>query len=265
MRDLDDPANPYREHYAEWDRWLLDNARNPSMEEMAALRNGTAPEGFHYLRPTVTKDGWLIPQVSELHALLLQQTDLEAYRNRPHCVMSFSSAGIADPAMLERLEQAKLALWAALLPQIPDWLGEALPKRVIVLPDGGAVTYGPLGSGMGPIEAAKWRYDADGNPEVYYRYDSAGNEVARSAPGQPWQELFAPGYTQNVLLEGSRLGYIPVMLNGYTILSSQADGSVVAVYDYTGAALPPETPTGQRDGGIIVELEGEYLGKIVGL
>jgi hypothetical protein len=262
VRDLDDPENPYRKQYGPWDRWALANAKNPTMEEMAAQRSGTAPAGWTYFRPSVTEDGWLIPQLAELGTLLDQQTDLNAYRNRPHCVLTFSAAGIADATVLAELEQAKLKLWASRLPQIPEWLKAQLPKRAIVLPGGEAVTYGPLGSGVGPVEAGKWRFDADGNPEVYYRYDASGAEVARTTPGQPWQELFRPGYTQEILLGGSKQGLIPVLLNGYTILSEAASGAVVKVYDYTGAELPADTLTAQRSGGMVVEVEGEYLDKV---
>ena len=66
MRDLDDPANPYREKYGAWDRWLFANAKNPSMEEMQAFMTGSAPEGYIYLRPSVTAEGWLIPQLEEM-------------------------------------------------------------------------------------------------------------------------------------------------------------------------------------------------------
>jgi hypothetical protein len=262
VRDLDDPENPYREQYGAWDRWLLANAKNPTMEEMQAWRDGKAPEGYIYLRPSATEEGWLVPQLVELETLLRQQTELTAYKNRPHCVLTFSAAGVADPAMLKELEAAKLKLWASMLPDIPTWLAASLPKRAIVLPDGGAVTYGPLGSGAGPIEPAKWRYDAAGNPEVYYRYDSAGQEVARTTPGQPWQELFLPGYTQTVLLESSKQGLIPVMLNGYTFLSSMATGEPVTAYDYTGTTVAPEVAASPRPQGIVVEIEGEHLAKV---
>ena len=265
MRDLDDPANPYREKYGAWDRWLYSNARNPSMEEMQAFMSGTAPEGYIYLRPTVTEEGWLIPQLEELRTQFQQQTDYLAYRTRPSCVLSFSSSGVADLETARGLEQARLKLWAELLPHAPAWLASAMPKRVVLLPDGGAVTYGPLGSASKVSDAASFRYDAEGNPEVYYRYDAEGKEVSRTVPGQPWQELFLPGYTQDVLLAAAKNGMIPIVLNGYTILASQATADPVTVYDYTGAQLQPAEMKNADKGRLLVEVEGEFLSKVVPL
>jgi hypothetical protein len=265
VRGLDDPANPYRGKYGEWDRWLLANAKYPSMEEMQAFSSGKAPEGFIYLRPTVTPEGWLVPQIEELRTLLLQQTDYSAFKARPSCILSFSSAGVADPQVARGLEEARLKVWAAALPKSPKWLTASLPKRVILLPGGGAVTYGPLGSGAGPLDAATWRYDKEGNPEVYYRYDAKGKEVSRTVPGQPWQELFMPGYTQNVLLAAAKNGMIPIVLNGYTILASQADGLAADVYDYTGAQVKPEQMKSFESGRLVVEVEGEHLAKVAAL
>jgi hypothetical protein len=265
VRGLDDPENPYREQYGAWDRWLLENARNPTLEEMSAFMNGTAPEGYIYLRPTVSKEGWLVPQLEELRTLLLQQSDYIAYKSRPHCVLTFSSAGAADPALAKSLEEARLKVWAEVLPQAPAWLTSALPKRVILLPDGGAVTYGPLGSGKLPVDPATWRYDAEGNPEVYYRYDANGREMACTVPGQPWQELFLPGYTQDVLLAAAREGMIPIVLNGYTILAAQATGEPAKVYDYDGALLAPDQMRGLGEGRLVVEIESEHLAKVAPL
>jgi hypothetical protein len=235
------------------------------MEEMQAFMAGTAPEGYIYLRPTVSAEGWLIPQLEELRTQFAQQTDYTAYRNRPSCVLTFSSSGVAGPEIARGLEQARLSLWAELLPDAPAWLTSAMPKRVVLLPDGGAVTYGPLGGAAKVVDAATFRYDAEGNPEVYYRYDANGAEVARTTPGQPWQELFRPGYTQDVLLGAAQQGMIPVVLNGYTILASQASGEPVTVYDYTGAELPPAEMKDMTEGRLLVEVEGEFLSKVVPL
>ena len=265
MRDLDDPANPYREKYGAWDRWLLANAKNPTMEEMQAFMSGTAPAGYIYLRPTVSPEGWLVPQIEELRTQFAQQTDYTAYRARPHCVLTFSSSGVADLDTARGLEQARLKLWAELLPQAPAWLTSAMPKRVVLLPDGGAVTYGPLGSAAKVVDASTFRYDAAGNPEVYYRYSADGQEVAHTTPGQPWQELFLPGYTQDVLLAAAKQGMIPVVLNGYTILAAQATGDPVTVYDYTGAQLSPAEMKDMQAGRLLVEVEGEFLSKVVPL
>jgi hypothetical protein len=265
VRDLDDPANPYAGKYGAWDRWLLANAKYPSMEEMSAFMAGTAPEGYMYVRPSVTEEGWLIPQLEELRSLLKMQSDYVAYKNRPHCVLSFSASGVAPDNLAAQLEQARLRVWAEVLPQAPQWLVTNLPKRVVLLPDGGAVTYGPLGSGVGPVDISTWRYDSAGNPEVYYRYDAAGQEVARTTPGQPWQELFLPGYTQDVLLAAAREGMIPIVLNGYTILASQATGEPVKVYDYSGTVLEPAQMQSLEQGRLVVEVEAEHLAKVAPL
>jgi len=265
VRDLDDPANPYREQYGAWDRWILGNAKYPSMDEMSAYMNGSAPEGYVYLRPTVTPEGWLVPQLAELRQQFALQTDYTAYRNRASCTLSFSASGVAPLEVAQGLEQARLRLWADSLPHAPRWLADALPKRALLLPDGGAVTYGPLGSGVGAVDAASWRYDKDGNPEVYYRYGADGREVARTSPGQPWQELFRPGYTQDVLLAAAKQGMIPIVLNGYTILVAQGTGDPVSVYDYTGAELPPGEMQSVDKGRLVVEVEGDFLGKVIAL
>jgi hypothetical protein len=265
VRDLDDPANPYREKYGTWDRWLLANAKNPTMEEMQAFMAGSAPEGYIYLRPTVSEEGWLIPQLEELRTQFEQQTDYAAYRARPSCILTFSASGVADLATAQGLEQARLKLWAELLPHAAAWLTSAMPKRVVLLPDGGAVTYGPLGSAGKVTDAASFRYDAEGNPEVYYRYDASGKEVAHTTPGQPWQELFMPGYTQDVLLGAAKEGMIPIVLNGYTILAAQATSEPVKVFDYTGAVLAPGDMKNVDKGRLLVEVEGEFLSKVAPL
>jgi hypothetical protein len=264
VRGLDDPENPYREQYGAWDRWLIDHATYPSFDEMKAWQNGTAPEGWVYLRPTVTPEGFLVPQLAELRSLLAQQSDFAAYKGRPSCVPSFSAAGQMDPAMAAGLESAKLALWAASLPEIPDWLAASPPKRAVVLPDGEAATYGPLGSGAGPVDAALWRFGVDGAPEVYYRYSATGEELGHTVPGQPWPELFMPGYTEQILFGASRENAIPVTLNGYTLWIEPLTQEVRAVHDYTGEQLPADTDTGARRGGMVVELEGEMVVRIHG-
>jgi len=265
VRDLDDPANPYRDKYGAWDRWLVEHAASPSFDDMQAYMAGKAPEGYIYVRPTVTPEGWLVPQLDELRSLLQQQTDYAAYQARPSCILSFSASGVADPQLARAMEHARLSIWAAALPKAPAWIVSAMPKRVILLPDGGAVTYGPLGSGAGPVDAATWRYDKAGNPEVYYRYDAGGHELGHSAPGQPWQELFMPGYTQDILLGAARQGLIPVVLNGYTILADQAGGEPQQVYDYTGAELAPAAMQDVDGGRLVVEVEGEHLAKVAPL
>ncbi|MDQ3024542.1 MAG: hypothetical protein M3R04_09200, partial [bacterium] len=203
--------------------------------------------------------------IEELHMLLTQQSDYIAYKNRPSCTLAFSSSGVGAPGMAAALEQARIQVWADVLPRAPAWLTTSLPKRVVLLPDGGAVTYGPLGSGVGPVDIATWRYDKQGDPEVYYRYDPLGKEVSRTSPGQPWQELFRPGYTQDVLLAAAREGMIPIVLNGYTILASQATGEPVTVYDYTGATMQPGEMQSMADGRLVVEVEAEHLAKVAAL
>jgi hypothetical protein len=262
VRDLDDPANPYKDSYGPWDRWIMAHAAYPTFDEMKAYQNGTAPEGWIYLRPAVDHDGFLIPQLTELEGKLLEQSDYKAFRSRPDCVLTFSAAGTMDAAVLAELEQSKLALWAAKMPAIPEWLAAAPAKRAVVLPSGEVASYGPLGAGAGPIDAATWRFAADGTPEVYYRYSAAGEELGRTVPGQPWHELFTPGYTEQILLGTSAAGQIPVVLNGYTLALDPATMEVSRVYDYDGAELPATTPTGARSGGMVVELEGELLVKI---
>lgn len=251
MRDLADPQNPYAGQYAAWDEWYFANALRPSQRGAFNWATAGKEPGFVMESIQVDEQGFILPRLELERRSLAQLRDLKAYLNRPSCVCAFSAAGAMPPELKAAQEQARLSLWAEALPAIPQWLAESA-SLAILLPDGRGITTGL------PSNAD---YNSRGML-VYRLHDADGALLAEAAPGLGWQDLFSPGYTEKVIVGAAKAGCRTVLLNGYAVWLDNQSNAVQAVYDYDGAALPLDTDTAARPGGLVTTIYPDMLKQV---
>lgn len=247
MRDIADPASPYAGQYGGWDRWYFDHALRPRQRQSFNWASAQAEPGFVAESVEVDAQGFVIPRLLSEQRKLDELRDLGAYLARPDCVHTFSSAGAMPAALHSAQEQARLALWAAALPKVPDWLAQS-SRLAIVLPDGRAVTAGPSSNPAYNVGML-----------VYRLHDAGGAIRAEAAPGLGWQDLLCPGYTERYILAAAKAGCRTAQVNGYTVWLDSQSNAVRALYDYDGTALTGEAQTAARQGGMVTTLYPDML------
>lgn len=249
MRGLNEPGNPYRKQYAQWDRWALAHAKDMRMVDWGAWNAGELPDARRMIFVKVDQAGYPIPLLDQ-RAELMQQAHDPSLKHKNDCSVSFMAYGDMPLELLRELQTAELAIKTKYLGQIPAWLAKQPPLWAIVLPSGDVVTRGELGSGQGLDAYFTWR-NAMNLPEGNYcRYDRTGRLVAKLLPGDSdWYKLFWPEAEQ-VLSKYAQARTMTIFQNGCVIVQEYAGKGVLAVYDYDGAALPAVTDAKARDGNV---------------
>ncbi len=228
LQSLDDPANPYRNDYSEYDRWVHSNLMYPSRDELAAFGGfrsdeGAAlrssyPEGFALFQAETDAQGFQIPYSQmmtrfernvdgeKLGDVLLKGWhgfyDSPAQREEYAAHASFYAGGVIPPQIAEQREQELWQKRAGLYPPVPAWLGQNPPLHSIFVPNGEILCYGPLGlevTGI-PGRAGGQNYVFMVEPcgELWYRYSADGKLLGKYDLGSyaihpDWRVIYWPG------------------------------------------------------------------------
>jgi hypothetical protein len=257
VRPMDDPANPFRGQYNDWDRWLFDN--------LVATTDGFPPppgstfeETKQYLdaqllkraqgqlhtaadaslRTQVTVDGYLVPV---LHGIADWEIAVAAGRSKAYydALPWVEGTGHMEPALKQAYDLAVDAIRSQNYPAVPDWLVAAPPLGAMLLPNSEILTQGPLGS---------W-HPSDGDPHSashaedlhqshdWYRYSADGTLLSQ-AHGFWWFTYHDPealGYPE---------GDPDTSLHGYVTFRAKDSREPLSYWTYDGRRLEqaPSTP-----------------------
>jgi hypothetical protein len=276
VRAIDDPENPYRSQYRDWDHWIYAHAGTPTEEQARADLDGKAPTGWYDGFAAVDRQGFMVPWE------LSERAGYERLRPRegePPCSCSFRAFGVMEPQMLAGLEAAEVSIAAQYYPPIPAWLAVAPPKLAQLLPDGKVATKGALGSydGSGVYIMLEQGWTETDDP--WYLY-SADGQLLRETPPGGWQEHLFDGSRdsadpldalpfdnwvdmalQRAAARGCRRG-MEIDPRGYFIFRERNSSAVRFIYDYDGTPLPADFNTLSRDGNSYVSASGEYIARL---
>ncbi len=246
MRELNDPANPYREQYAEWDYYCFANARRMDKAELKKWNSHKVPLTRRSILVNVDANGYPVP-IMQTH-----NERMEWYRDQipapdGACTMSYSVYADVPELLDQRMYAAEQALRSELVPEIPRWLAVSPPLKALMLPDGSCIAYGAPGTGR--------QYDREINflrtaPAVAcYHYSPAGRLLAQTEVGEGWYNMFWPEAEQVLGGYDEATTYV-YEDNGYIFVRQIEDWKPLAVYNYDGAPLPVETEAMSRDANI---------------
>ncbi|MEZ5337366.1 MAG: hypothetical protein R3F46_03800 [bacterium] len=219
---LNDPANPYRGQYADWDAWIIANL-DPHSSQMpgATVRQGEAA-----LFVNIDEHGCLIPY--ELHAR----------RERTGMQRGIVSAGYGSTRLLaqgpisDELQARLSAMLAGIsaegYPEIPDWLMQEPPEAAMFMPNGDVLCRLPAAESKYPDPELEGR---DG--VMIWQRHAADGELLGWTSGH-WLEL----YVGSAGMPEGQLSSIPGAMLEVRALS----GSGFRLLDYDGTELDPLNP-----------------------
>lgn len=273
LRPLDDPENPYRGQYREWDVWAYEHFR-PGMdgEDIMAELPGVVPD-----LPKVRLASFLqlaADAEGQLHLWTYQKVDEDGFlvpaglpgSPTPELrTFAFASGPIERETYEEWMLQVNAAA-ATRYPPIPAFIGENPPLQVAFVPNGEFAVKGPLG--LGDTE----EYDMQAASQLsarerWYRYSAEGEllgmtgVVGRGWRDQSWMLLYWPQLPQKIeemkqqgleaKYRGDLVAFAPSRSRSYT---NEADmlwdrdrpfpensaADIVECYDLTGNPVPAE-------------------------
>jgi hypothetical protein len=261
VRGLDEPQNPYREQYGEWDRWLFEHPGEPDETQAAELRMDRLPENWVCESVMVDDYGYPIPVLVSLHNELRQiaagkhPIDKDSYR--------YEAWGEMPLELWHEYHAAELRVYAQYISVIPAWLAENPPLVARIWTDGSVTTHGPLGSWNGegdvvPMEDGGWTHLSD----PYYRYSPDGVLLCQTAwddweqnvftgsfnSADPLQGLFYTGWADQVFWHSRACGWRgPGIMNGYWVFYNKKTRQRLVIYDLDGTCLPADFDVNARN------------------
>jgi hypothetical protein len=248
VRGLDDPANPYRGQYAEWDYYCFANARSMTRSDSKAWNRHKVPITRRLIQVNIDANGFPTP------LMLTNRQRMEYYHNpQPApattgggCTLSYTVYGDVPELLDERMYAAELAIRAEFVPKIPRWLAMNPPVKAIMLPGGDVATYGVLGSGRNIDLYTHFHHRINLFDYPCCHYSAAGELLAQVEPGDPWCRLFWSEAEQVLgAVDPEKMCYWEQ--NGFVIVQQIEGWKQVAIYNYDGAPLPVETNANSRD------------------
>lgn len=254
IRPLDDPDNPYKDSYGEWDVWELENyqwlcdehgfdqlTEDERMDFMNAKHDDPRLQDDHGHFLTVRGDGFLVPHVDVMagqsrgeglgfgwgSTMQHHGITLAYYVKTSFGIWSF---GNIDEELWQRMERATGVAQAPAVAPIPRWLADNPPMWVMFIPDNEIITLGPLGS---------WDDEEVLSTGAWYRFSADGELLGQTTPYQQWWfEIFFPEFRQ--IWED--LGGIPDIqftdMEGIISFHQQDTMAGLAVYSYKGEPDP---------------------------
>ena len=233
LKPLDDPDNPYKSLYREWDQWIYAHA----VTGPVAWQNDDEPENWTHCTTRVDDEGWMVPAL-EYARDREEATKAGSYDEFCEEVFYLAAEGEMSPELLDQMQQEEWLIRAQYYPEIPAWLGENPSKCAMFVPDGRFVTYGPVGSHLSaqePDEDEGWCCGSRG----YYLYDEDGNKLAQNDCA--WFYLF---YGED--REWPK-GECTSRQDGYFVFHDRLTDQILEIYDYDGTLLDSKTLPPKRD------------------
>jgi hypothetical protein len=242
VRSIDDPENPYREEYKEWDRWfwdhLLEKAPEQKLyrdmtEEEKALKEAHRQLGMGWtgVMHRVDERGFFIPLERSMREReeAISAGKLDERDNSGQWVMA---EGEIDPEMHQASWDAGFAVSAEYYPPIPAWLAANPPYEALLLPNGDVVTWGLLG-----ITDRDYNYGPNIN-SLYARYDKDGNLIAKVEDKGWFMLYYDPEGTGRPLPDGE----YEDREDGYFMYRDPYSGGLLSVWNWDGTPMPPVEP-----------------------
>jgi len=232
VRSLDDPANPYRGQYGEWDYWVLANGREPTREEWLKDGNGDAASGFIMLSANVNTQGFMQPMLLTYRLSLTPSEE----RGDDCSSLSFWACGGMDAGLKHRFDQAKVIVEARLMPVVPEWLAKNPPTWATVLPGGLVLTLGGLGERLALNRPDAryfpgWQPFPQGGPYCLYAAD--GKLLSKTAAGSQWWQLTFPGWEKALGGDGAET----FEYRGLIYALDTATGKIAGMFSYDGTRV----------------------------
>lgn len=252
MRELNDPENPYLEHYDDWDVWIY--MHETSVLEAQGVENIWLDyPGWDTFYQRVDENGFVVPQLEGTRRWLEQLRGIDTDEEAASCTHSIQARGAMPWEMQRQMEQQEILLSAKYMPAIPEWLVDGPPQWAMLLPDGDVVTYGQVGQGD------ILRQNMTGEELACYRYSADGDLLSWTEPGQEWWQLY---FDFDAVLEQYGVDNIYWYEdNGFVVISDPESWETTAVFDYDGTRLPNDHPLRdpERDGTRFLKIEGSDL------
>jgi hypothetical protein len=256
-RPLDDPANPYREQYTQWDRWIFEHIGKMDPLEQAhyndqfnrqqaardEARRAKLPEPSSSMEPyqrppdspwrhvtaRLDEDGWLLPlALTPAEGLFLDRDRREPYVFTGPNVYIGATGEMPPEAWAEfqaARDAARRAHYARIFPALPAWLKTAPVASLVFLPDSSIITWGERGSYRAPTPDPNWPadrrpYGKNGGTQAWFRYSASGKLLGQTSGGEArlqWLPLTFPG-AQAVLDAAIVDGHEAHLNDGYLLV-----------------------------------------------
>lgn len=274
---MDDPANPYRQQYQDWDYWMLAHAGEPTDEQRADFFEDRLPDTWCWDYLAVDADGFVIPHATSLEEMLRWSANGHK-SDDDDCSRSFQIFADAPPDLMQRLDELEVNSYARYVSTIPGWLAASPPLNARIWPDGSVTAHGALGSwdGVGDVihyGADSWSYTSD----PYYMYAPDGTLLRQTKEGQEEADLFPGNYRAGDLLDalffsgwydkmylrGRSRGWNGLYINyDYYYWIRPGERDPVEVYDIDGTRYGPDFDMLARDEYKFSSMTGEWLVKL---
>jgi hypothetical protein len=245
VRPLDDSSNPYQFKYKDWDRWLFAHRIEGKPKELPQN-----DDEWTVLIGAVDANGFAIPLLD-----LERRVEEATKAGRSHEYFEDGGAGVAFYAEgkmpLDLKKAFHDAVWqmkASYTPQIPSWIAQNPPKKVMLLPDGRVACIASLGTGINqkPEEMMKEHGEAQ-IPDPIFLFDSKGTQLASDEAGMAaLYPLLNPNFDEiadRATQEGwdGKIDRFDLARQGYLAFEDK-DNKLMYVYDFFGNRVPNEPP-----------------------
>jgi hypothetical protein len=264
VRPLDDPQNPYRDEYSEWDRWQYSalGQTEPEAEALyqqriaewdaaqsAALRSKTAfdlpnprfqgiaddpHDDWYFSEMFFDEQGYMLPIARSAWREGCSRGRLanSAYGFPDSDWYIGFGGGRMDTAQREAYERYRWSCIAAFVPDIPTWLASAPVDKAVLLDNGEVVTLGPLGSGSGEVDHLA-AVGPEGPDEIWYRYSADGTLLAEGEAGRSWAQFYSPAL-EVLELRAVEHSWAVVCIDELILLRGRNDNAPGECYDWEG-------------------------------
>jgi hypothetical protein len=195
VKPLADPGNPYRDMYADWDRWLVEHYVPYDENDPFPTEDRFANQ--YVLEGRVDSNGWLLPQVE------LQRHTAQWYKDGSHGMLNgvypyrFHGTGAMEEPMLRAAREAFARARAPFYPDVPQWLAVAKPEWSFILPDGRVVTTIAHGGADFWPGLEDWSAP-DSTSFGWQLFTPAGDFISASLPQSWWWEVTIPDFRQRI-------------------------------------------------------------------
>lgn len=151
-RGIDDPANPYRGQYKDWDRWI---AAHIVQVYQGHYDFPSDDDGKRMcLLTRVDSQGYLLPLAETLRLDAAEHSPVQPAVPAPGLLVIASAVGPYDPALYARIHELRKECKGGYFFPIPDWLMTALPAETRFFANRSIVTSSPCCSREGLDKAA---------------------------------------------------------------------------------------------------------------
>ena len=272
MRDTDDPLNPFRGMYADWDYWLVAHATEFDRDRDTAYGKGEFPENTAYELYVVDAEGFPIPSLLSLENYLRENSC--QYPEDETCTLHFFVFGEMPMEMWERYQDARMRIRARYAAIVPAWLAENPPICTRIWPDGTVTTHGVLGSWDGKsdiviLDDNRWTYTS----EPYYLYSPDGELIRQTEekgreeglfdgdlqPDDVLEQLFFKDWMEKAFQRIYARGWKGMMIDYEYYYAVDRDWNITEVYDLDGTRYGPDFDLRSRDANKFEVMYGDYI------